>query len=211
MKYYMICSSSQSGTKFLCAYLRHLKIGRPTELFSDNQLSELKGINQLIQLGSQGRDYWGIKVFYGQLSPGINKLKELSRLSTTDDFKVLNTLFPGIKFVYYVRINKIKQAISQLKAGQIDRFNRDMISRAVTQKVSQDAQWLSFFDRHHIIPYVLTYEELCRDTVATLSNLLRFLKFDDIENLDEALSGASLPKRQYNEINEDWYQKYLQK
>ena len=118
MKYYTICSSSQSGTKFICAYLRHIKIGRPTELFSDNQLSELKSINQLIELGSQDRDYWDIKVFYRQLLSGINKLKELSSVSTKDDFKVLNTLFPGIKFVHYVRINKIKQAISQLKGGE---------------------------------------------------------------------------------------------
>lgn len=110
----MICSQARSGTHLLRAYLRHLKVGNPQEFFWHKMLSTITDIKSLMAYSVGG--YWGITVFPEYLARGIQKLKVLSGLSTVNDFTVLNTLFPGIKFIHYCRINKIKQAISAIKA-----------------------------------------------------------------------------------------------
>lgn len=222
MKHYMICSQARSGTHFLQAHLVHLKVGNPGEFFLRNVLRTFKDIEDLLKYNRGG--YWGITVFPEYLTQGIKKLKELSGISISDDFTLLNTLFPGIKFIHYYRINKVKHAISVIKAGRTKvfvkkpntptppynkEFCRDEILRTINKLTRREAAWLNFFDRHKIIPHVLTYEDLCRDSVTALGNLLRFLECDDIEDVAEALSGVKLPIRQYDEISEEWYQKYL--
>lgn len=221
MNYYMICSEARSGTHFLKAPLGHLKIGNPREFFCGDILSSITNINSLMEYCVGG--YWGVTVFSGYLASGIKKLKALSGLSTENDWEVLNTLFPGIKFIHYCRINKIKQAISAVKAGRTNVFvkrlnmptlldNTEFCRKEILQKidklVQREAAWLNFFDRYQITPYVLTYEDLCRDRVTALENLLCFLEFDTV-NLTEALSGVQYPIQQYDEISEEWYQKYL--
>lgn len=56
---------------------------------------------------------------------------------------------------------------------------------------------------------MLTYEDLCRDSITTLDKLLRFLEYDETEDLAGALSGVKLSIQQYDEISEKWYQQYL--
>ena len=221
MKYYMICSEPRSGTHFLRAHLIHLKIGNPREFFLGDILSTITDIKSLMDYSVGG--YWGITVFLGHLAPGIKKLKELSGLSTADDFTLLNTLFPGIKFIHYCRVNKVKHAISAIKSGRTNvfikkpntptpldnkAFDRNEILGNIDKFTRREAAWLNFFDKHNITPHVLTYEDLCRDSITALGNLLRFLEYDT-GNLTEALSGLKLPIQQYDEISEEWYQKYL--
>lgn len=217
----MICSQARSGTHLLSAYLRHLEVGNAEEFFWDKMLSTITDIKSLMAYSVGG--YWGITVFPEYLAPGLKKLKELSGLSTADDWTLLNTLFPGIKFIHYCRLNKIKQAISAIKARRthvyikepntptpLDNkaFSEDEIFGYIDKFTCREAVWLNFFDRHKITPHVLTYEDLCRDSITALENLLQFLECET-ENLAEALSGVKLPIQQYDEISEEWYQKYL--
>ena len=222
MKYYIICSQARSGTHFLGAHLVHLKVGNPGEFFLGNVLRTFTDIESLLEYSNGG--YWGITVFPEYLAQGIKRLKELSGISTVNDFTLLNTLFPGIKFIHYCRVNKIKHAISAIKSSRTQvfmkkpntptppynkAFCRDEILRTINKLTRREAAWLNFFDRHKIIPHVLTYEDLCRDNTTALGNLLRFLEYDDIEDVAEALSDVKLPIQQYDEISEEWYQKYL--
>ena len=229
MKFYMICSLPRSGTHLLKAYLHGLKVGNPLDFYVPEKLESITDIESLMKDSFEGS--WSFIVLFSEhLSACIERLKELSFLATaSDDFTLLNTLFPDIKFIHYCRVNKIKQAISLIKAERTraytkygERFvspawNKEFCRDEILDKVNYlsvcEAEWLNFFDRHYITPHVLTYEELCRDPVTTLEMLLRFLEleYDDIENLAEALADVELPTPQYDEINEQWYQRYFTK
>ena len=148
---------------------------------------------------------------------GMKRLRELSGMVKENDFEVLNTFFPSAKFIYFYRDNKVKQAISFLKAErsrhytfkdnpEFGEYSKKEISKYITHLCISEAQWSDFFTQYGINPYVLSYESLCSNTEGSLRNVLDFLDFDASKiEIDE----SDLPIRQYNEISEDWYQIFL--
>lgn len=138
-----------------------------------------------------------------------------------NDFEILNDLFPGLKFIYLYRLNKIKQAISWKKARQSGQYiyedagqsNLEYSSQSIRNIISKllayEAGWMNFFEDNNITPHVLTYESLCDAKVKTIADILKFLEINIDVPLADALDQIEIPLQQYDDINREWYKRYL--
>ena len=220
MKHYIICSQPRSGTHYLSALLEQHKCGNAQELFYHLIVNEriptldvfYKYFKECILNG-----IFGIVCHRLHYKGGMERLRELSGMMKETDFDVLRTFFPDVKFIYFYRQNKVKQAISFLKAKrsghylfmdnpEFGEYSEDEISKFIRHLCVSEAQWFHFFQQYGIHPHVLTYESLCSDTTRCIQNILDFLKVDPPEIKIDA---DSLPKRQYDKISEEWYQRYI--
>lgn len=175
----------------------------------------IDSMETLYRNGAKG-DVWGAVVHWKDYMGGMEYLKKKPGLEDINDFEVLNHLFPGVKFIYLYRLNKVKQAISWVKVKQSKRhegyrYDELDIERTIVRMCQDDACWMNLFERYNITPHFLTYESLCENKVGTISNILDFLGIQFVSNtsLENHLNNIKLPVRQYDATNEEWYRKFL--
>ena len=101
-------------------------------------------------------------------------------------------LFPGsLKFIFLRRYNKLRQAISCMRAEREGLWHRRSLKsflryfflsydpediESYMRKIERKEEWiLSFFQRHHIYPLILYYENLCSSSEAVLQRVFDFL------------------------------------
>lgn len=225
MKYYMVCCQPRSGTHLLRRLMMSVDAGAPWEHFlflpiEDNKNSKyIDSVETLYRRGVKN-GVWGAAVHWQDYMPGMERLKKISGLEDAKDFEILNNLFPGIKFIYLYRLNKVKQAISLIKAYQSGmytfsnqakdfnfRYSKEEIERAILKLSKQEAKWLDFFEKYAVVPHFLSYESLCEDKAKTIGGILDFLdiKFEADESLEEHISKISLHRQQYDDISAEWY------
>ena len=123
---------------------------------------------------------------------------------------MLNRLFPGVKFIYLYRRNKMQQAISLVKANQ-SQFVRGDIEQAILHYAIWEARCREFFNKYNITPLFITYESLRDDKVKVISKVLDFLEIDPKESrsLKEQIRDVKLSPRLWNHVNEAWYRKMV--
>ena len=219
-KYYIICSFYRSGTNFLKSLMRGVPCGLPNEhlrhLFKATGDNAINDIETLYDKGLKG-GVWGGMFYWLNYTPAMKKLKEISGFGEdTDDFEVLNNIFPGVKFIYLYRLNKVKQAISFIKHQQCKdpsgyKYDASRIKTVISEIVKADAHWMIFFQKYNIVPHFLTYESLCKNKVKAISNILDFLEIQFVSDisLEDHINNIRVTDRQYDAINEEWYQRFL--
>ena len=225
MKYYMVCCQPRSGTHLLRRLMRGVDAGAPWEHFvflpiKDNKNSKyIDSVETLYKRGMKN-NVWGAAVHWQDYMPGMERLKKISGLEDVENFEVLNALFPGIKFIYLYRLNKVKQAISLVKARQSGmytfsdqakdfkfRYSKEDIEKAILKFSKWEAEWLDFFEKSEVVPHFLSYEFLCEDKAKSIGGILDFLdiKFEADVSLKEYISKISLHRQQYDDISVEWY------
>ena len=122
------------------------------------------------------------------------------------------------------RIDKIKQAISWIKAEQSKHFlchelddfdghtySEEDISERIVTLARGETRWLHFFNKYNIVPYYLTYESLCEDKAKAIEGVLDFLNFEFLsdDTLAEFISRIKLSVQQYDATNVEWYRQYM--
>lgn len=217
MKYYCIATTPRSGTHFLMGLLKNQGAGNPKEylyqMVHGTKIRSILSMDELHELGAID-DYFGIAIHPLHIEQGVSILKKWLGITNATDFEVLNAAFPGIKFIYLYRLNKIKQAISVVKAlrdgrwfggNNFGNYSRLEITNAISSTCKQESYWLDFFIENKITPHFVTYEELCIDPEKHIKTICDFLDLNkSVINIDD----ASLPEIQYDKTNEDWYQRY---
>lgn len=138
-------------------------------------------------------------------------------------YERLQQAFPQPRFVYLTRDNKVRQAISLVKASQTGvwtereggtkpnrqakpTYNYVGLTLRLMQIVYRDALWEQFFSQHNIEPMRLTYEQFDEDPEGTVRAVLRFMEIEDWETIPIQLADN---KRQSNKVNEYWYKRYM--
>ena len=149
----------------------------------------------------------------------------MSGLKDADDLEVLNNLFPGVKFIYLYRLDKIKQAISFVKMHQthshpiaegkgewVPKYTPEDIQQAILGYAQREAKWQKFFTEYNITPHFVTYESLCEDKVAVMSGILDFLGIELSQNISlaERISEIRLTRRLWDDVNESWYERFME-
>lgn len=230
MKSYIICSQPRSGTHLLRSLLKGLCVGNPIELLGYLHTTDpdsnfyLKDLDSIYKTCSEG-DICGATFHWNQFINGMNRLRKLTGEQDQSDFELLNDIFPNLHFIHLYRMNKIKQAISLVKAkqsrpyriaGRIEEWSPEYqprwIRQAIVDYAAWEVGWQEFFAKHNIIPHFVTYEFLCEDKVNSISNLLDFLGIEHQKNnisLAEQISGIKLSPRLWNRVNESWYEKFM--
>lgn len=213
---YFICTQPRSGTHLLRELLSQQGCGNPEE-FHFLTVGVIKTLDDLLRKCTID-DVVGVTIHRVHFGGVIKYLKKSLSLETEENpLRVLETFFPEPKFIYLYRRDKVKQAISFKKAHRTDHYtykgdpnfgeySEQEIAVFIQHLCIAEALWMQFFHKHHIEPYILTYEDLCENPVGAVRRILEFLQFDKapIEVNEE-----NLPVRQYNEISEKWHNRYL--
>jgi len=102
---------------------------------------------------------------------------------------VLEAAFPGLRYVWLRRQDKVRQAISWWRAdvtGQYGlpagaspspppAFDRDAIAGLVRYAEAGEAGWRDWFAAHSVQPFEITYEDLVKDLDAAVRAIGGFL------------------------------------
>ena len=223
MKYYIIATIQRSGSHFLSHLLGYIEAGFPREIIKPIREGDMKTIH-LKGKSTLRSKIWGATVHWSHWKVVLAKLREITS-HQGDDFQMLNDTFPGLKFIYLYRLNKIKQSISWVKAEQTGQFsyprnekvkageyNKAKINNFLKRIVVDQAHWQNFFDTYNIRPHLVVYEELCANRVQVISGILDFLELPS--NMDKPnsvpLDSVQTPIRQYDAVSEEWYRKFMQ-
>jgi LPS sulfotransferase NodH len=163
-------------------------------------------------------------VFGAKIMPG--QFRDLCAMTTPrragrNPHAGLQSIFPGLRYVWMRRRDKLRQAISYVRADQTGqwfqreggvhlprpkpRFDQEAIDLRLREIESEERQWLNFFDISRVTPVTVVYEDLAYDYEATAKRTLKQL-------------GISLPRqlwfgqrqllRQADGRTDDWVRRF---
>ena len=243
---YIICSSPRSGTNLLRHLLTWHKIGIPTEIHRDyidfrrTPVEEMESVFQIEYLHNflkgcnfvpAHRDYSNIPIEYYsrtvwsfQFHEMIKNLRGVASLDSVADKDVLSTLYPGIKYIYLYRKDKIKQAVSIEMARQSDEwlvtktmpvdrytdYSYDFgdLARELIWRFDAEVVWQDIFEEFDIRPLVLCHEDFLADMVQGLADIAEFLgagiAYPSPEYIEKSLSHASAPIKPVSPTKTEW-------
>ena len=234
---YLICATPRSGSFLLCEALRNTNLaGRPAEYFGLAQESYLlkywniskydyaRYLPRVIQHGTTPNGVFGAKVIWLYFDEFIMKLRQIPGLEekmTVPD--LLSVLFPNLHYIWITRRDKLRQAISYVRALQTGEwmrrtsepppsikepvFDLESIDTLLQEILKEELSIQQYFDLHGILPFTVVYEELVSAYEETAQQILAYL-------------GILVPKglvfrkrelqRQADTVTEEWVQRYHQ-
>ena len=200
---YLVCATPRSGSSLLCESLTSTGLaGRPKEFFfrhtdmwSLPDWGETKEIEQylgwLFEDCSTPNAVFGAKIMMGNFVELVEELRKLPGRARLNSHARLQSVFPGLRYVSITRRDKLRQAISSVRADQTDcwwhhqgdldlpgpepRFNRKEIERRLEEIRFQEAEWQTFFDASRTEPITVEYEDLVGSYEATAKRVAREL------------------------------------
>jgi LPS sulfotransferase NodH len=132
----------------------------------------------------------------------------------------LESLFPNLRYVWVTRRDKIRQAVSLVKARQSARwtamsaqaqrsaaldYNFHVVDVALRGIVSEECAWEEHFRDRGITPFTVVYEDMVRNYESTVRRLL-----DDLEI--DLPSGYVFPPprlgKQADTLSEEWVERF---
>jgi trehalose 2-sulfotransferase len=200
---YLICTVQRAGSNLLCQRLRRTGLaGAPYEVFAPVPLathSELWDVSSFSEYLEQFRKKTaspngavGAKVMWDQLEPGVRMLRDEAGYRGVRDDDVLEAAFPGARYVWLRRDDKVRQGLSSWRAectqkwdvrhdtpiARAPAYDLEAIDGFVRRAIEHDAEWAKWFTTRGIKPYVVTYESFTRQPERTLRDILGFLGID---------------------------------
>jgi trehalose 2-sulfotransferase len=150
------------------------------------------GARELPRLPVTANGVWAAKMMWNYAADAISRLRAWPRLGVdadAADCDVLAAAFPGLRYVWLRREDKLRQAISwwradatgqyALAAGQAPSapptFDRDAIDRLVQFAEACETGWRDWFDAHSITPLEIVYEDLVTNLDRAVSDIAGFL------------------------------------
>lgn len=200
---YLVCSVQRAGSWLLCHALQDTgALGIPAEYFhrGDEPFwrerwgagSEDGFLRAVQQEPATANGVWGSKMMWNYLPDAVARLRAWPRLDAgagAADPEVLAAAFPGLRYVWLRRQDKLRQAISwwraaatgqyALAAGQAaaepPEFDRDGIGRLLWLAQTSEAGWRDWFAAHSIKPLQIVYEDLIQDVDRAARSVAGFL------------------------------------
>ena len=200
---YLICSVQRTGSWLLCHALEDTGVlGVPAEYFhrGDEQfwrgrweaVTEEAFLQALRERPATANGVWGSKMMWNYFADALARLRAWPRLSLPSDAAdpdVLAAAFPGLRYVWLRRDDKLRQAISLWRAGATGQyaladgerpappppFDRDAIDRLVQWAEEGEAGWRGWFAAHSITPFEIVYEDMTPRLTTAVRDLAAFL------------------------------------
>lgn len=124
------------------------------------------------------------------------------------------------KVIYITRRHRLKQAISAVKALQTREFHNlslpaDRIKptynfRAILAQMVMSREheqiWDNYFEKTGIAPYRVVYEDFVADIDGSVKRILEYL---EVEEDPRARRKVRIRERQYDQVNEQWLDRFL--
>ncbi len=233
---YLICTTERTGSYVLCDALASTGLaGRPQEALHPASLKRLAGqadkidyplaFERIIEEGATPNGVFGAKIQWWQLLQLIQRLRELPEFRGVGAAELLQHWLPGARYIRLTRRDKVRQAVSCLKALQTDiwwetdtwvragraapaaqpTFDLDAIDRLIQQIGQHEAAWQLLFETCGVQPLELAYEDLAHDHAAVARQVLDFLPLAVPGDL---VIGQPRYKKQADELSEQWVRSY---
>jgi LPS sulfotransferase NodH len=236
MTQYLVCTTPRTGSSFLCYLLETTGLAgmRPLPVVGQEYLLELRigadaGANwdelELRQYLEQafrksgGNGAAGFKVMWGAQMEYVEKRMQRSRRYRGFSAHDLPRFLPeGTKYVWLVRRDRVRQAISWARAMQTQCWNTHALReyrgvqvfdlRQIRRKIAvierHNLEWKSFFDRNGIRPLTIVYEEFLEQPEQTVREILRYLGV--APPADFHVSAES--DHRAHDVNEEWVRRF---
>lgn len=228
---YLICSTPRSGSNLLCEALANTGLaGHPQEFFSPSVQATLVGrwgadtiaayLAELCDRTTTPNAVFGAKLMAGHLPQLLSDLRALPGLADLEAPAVLAAALPGLRYVWIHRSDRLRQAISLLRAQQTDtwirpgtadrhhvapRFDRAKIRDRMAHLDAVEAGWRDFFADAGIDPIHVHYEELVADYEGTARRVVAEL---GITAPTDLRFGERRLEAQADELTEQWVQRF---
>jgi trehalose 2-sulfotransferase len=135
---------------------------------------------------------WASKMMQNYLADAVARLRawpQLRLANGASDRAVLETAFPGLRYVWLRREDKLRQAISWWRADVTGRwarmpatvpaappaFDREAIAGLVRYAEACEDGWRSWFAANSLDPLEITYEDMAGDLDKAVRDIAAFL------------------------------------
>ncbi len=235
---YFICTIQRSGTHLLNEALRNTGLaGSPGEWFEPevktgrHPIVELlpdqpdKFLDYIFDKGTGPNGVFGCNVFswsHRSFSKYVHLLETIPDCEKAKGIDALKKIFPNLHFIHLTRRNRLRQAISVVKARQTNiylkvkgiekksekepAYNYEEIKHWREYLERSDIYWDGYFQGIGIEPFRVVYEDLVENVEETALASLDFL---GIEHPPDLQFAPRYFLRQADHINDEWEQKFL--
>ena len=215
---YLVCSLPRSGSSLLCELLGATGVaGAPAEFFHPDKMAALRErwgvatldeyVRELLARKTSPNGVFGAKAHWGQYRPAFGEADPRS-------------VFPDARLVFITRRDRLRQAISWVRALQTrkwadqDRpaaerpavFDYEDVTTKLMRIDREEEAWEALFERYGIEPQRVVYEDFVDARDETVRAVLDGLGI-------AAPSDLRLPPprlgRQADEVSEEWVERYL--
>jgi trehalose 2-sulfotransferase len=215
---YLVCSIPRSGSSLLCELLAGTGLaGVPAEFFHPDKMAALQGrwgvnklddyLRELLARKTSPNGVFGTKAHWAQYQPLFGESDP-------------RTVFPGLRVVFITRRDRLRQAVSWVRALQtlkwataesprVERpevFDHEQITQKLGRIDREEEVWESLFDRHGIEPHRVVYEDFIEAQEQTVRAVLELLGVDAPTDL---LLPPPVLDRQADERSDEWVERYL--
>ena len=166
---------------------------------------------------------FGIKIMWIYFRKMIHTLQELTDFAGMPAPQLMKTLFSEPQYIWIVRHDKVRQAVSWAIAGQTGvyawpkgetpvpkqepRFDFSFIDKLYGLILEGEAGWVDFFKASEVNPFKVVYEELVDAYEQTTLDILEFL---NVEYPEKMMFGERRLQKQSGALNEEWAERYIQ-
>jgi trehalose 2-sulfotransferase len=178
-----------------------------------------------LRAGTTPNGVFGAKLMWSYFGDFMELMRGIPRFGGMGDGSLLNAAFPGVRFVFISRSDKVRQAVSLWRALQTwvwrderqrpgdarapdhrSLYSFDAIDHLLDQLRRHEDAWRGFFFRIGQRPLSLLYEDIAGDLAGSVGRVLDEL---DVERPRELEPSQPL-SRQSDELSESWVQSYLE-
>lgn len=233
-RYYIICTTPRSGSTLLCEALRNTGIaGNPDEYLRrwldliryNSEVPRHNFLEERIEEHSGANGVFGFKTMWPEFDETLNLMRKIPEYRNLSGYETLNRLFPGIRFIWLQRRDKIRQAVSHAKLIQtgiahkvkgndrpvIDKdipFSYPLINLQHRVIIKQERGWNNFFRTSGVKPFKVRYEDFAELYEETAAAILEYL---DIPFPEKIIFGPRRLMKTSDRLNQEWTRKYLER
>jgi LPS sulfotransferase NodH len=173
--------------------------------------------------GTTANGVFGAKLMWGYFSDFLELMRGIPRFAGMGDGSLLNAAFPGLRYVFISRSDKVRQAVSLWRALQTwvwqgndtrgrdgeqrSVYSFDAIDHLLDQLRRHEDAWRGFFFRVGQQPLQLFYEDIAGDLARSVDQVLGAV---GVERSGERAQLRQRMTRQSDELSESWVQSYLE-
>jgi trehalose 2-sulfotransferase len=179
-----------------------------------------------LRKGTTDNGVFGAKLMWGYFGDFLELMRGIPRFAGMGDGSLLAAAFPGLRYVFVSRNDKVRQAVSlwralqtlvwRLERGASDDepmpehrliYSFDAIDHLLAQLRRHEDAWRGFFFRTGQQPLQLFYEEIADDLEGSVRRVLDEL---GVEPPDDVEIERTSMRRQSDDLSESWVQTYLE-
>lgn len=236
---YIICANLRSGSSLLASGLRKSGIaGSPDrEYFLFKEFNNRNPGKDFLKYFSTLKDYlsdlyqetktdngvFGFKIMWPALDTLLNKIDHMG-FDTRNRRAILERIFPHLKLIYIYRQDKLRQAISLVRANQSKVYHIEkgsgrrenqhdlkydgfqITSDLLQHVIINEINWNRFFKVHEILPLIICYERFSADYSGYMKKTLDYLNLPGNEN---AIISYPHFEKTRDDLTEQWVERYL--